>query len=315
MLGEGFLIGLGILTLANYLYDNLRSPFMLLYNLWQQRHDQQQFYLMEKYGKWAAITGATDGIGKAYAREMARLGFNIVLISRNEAKLKAVAQEIETEFAVETFSIQCDFSQGAAAYDNLFNSLSEKPIGILINNVGIGHNPPGPLGTFSCQHIWDVININVAAATQLSRHFINKWYKSRTKGLIVNISSGTELQPCPHGSVYGASKAYIKSFTLALQEETKNTGISVQLCSPNFVVTKINRYSKIIMKGGSPFLPQPNGYAKWAVGTLGRTDETSGYFWHGIQNAIWKLLPCRLRSKLLVLLCKKIVDKKAKMEN
>lgn len=154
---------------------------------------------------------------------------------------------------------------------------------IPVNNVGIGHNPPGPVGIFSPQHIWDVININIGAATQLSRHFINKWYKSQTKGLIVNISSGIELQPCPFGSVYGGSKAYMRSFTQALQEELKDTGISVQLCSPNFVVTKINSYSKKIMKGGNVFLPQPEEYAKWAVGTLGRLDETSGYYWHGIQ--------------------------------
>ncbi|XP_065357056.1 hydroxysteroid dehydrogenase-like protein 1 [Calliphora vicina] len=310
---EGYLIGVGIYALACYLYDNLRTPMYLLYRSWQQRHKPQQIHLMEKYGKWAAVTGSTDGIGKAYARELARLGFNIVLISRTQTKLEAVAQEIETDFAVETFIVQCDFSKGAEIYNNLFNKLSEKPIGILINNVGIGHNPPGPIGTFSPEHMWQVINVNIGAATQLSRHFIYKWRKAGEKGLIVNISSGIELQSCPFGSIYGGSKAYMQSFTKALQEETKNMGITIQLCSPNFVVTKINSYSMKVMRGNL-LIPPPEEYAKWAVSTLGKVDETSGYFWHGIQNAIWKILPYRLRAALFVIICKKLVDKLGKME-
>lgn len=145
---------------------------------------------------------------------------------------------------------------------------------------------PGNITTFSPEHMWDVINVNIGAATQLSRHFINNWQKAGTKGLIVNISSGIGLQPCPFGSIYGGSKAYMRSFTYALQEETKNLGISVQLCAPNLVVTKINNYSKKIMQGHL-FVPRPEEYAKWAVSTLEKTDETSGYFWHGVQVGIF----------------------------
>lgn len=127
-----------------------------------------------------------------------------------------------------------------------------------------------------------MININIGAATLLSRFFIKMWQKRQVKGHIVNISSGFGLQPCPFGSVYGASKAYIHSFTLALQEETKKLGITVQLLSPNFVITQINSYSTPIMNGNI-FIPKPDEYAKWAVSTLGMVDETTGYFWHGVQ--------------------------------
>lgn len=112
MFVQGFIFGVGLYALTYYLYDNLRSPLMLVYSILLERHNKQQFYLKENYGQWAgeqdeekkerflnpifvlAVTGSTDGIGKAYARELARLGFNIVLISRTEEKLKNVAQEI-----------------------------------------------------------------------------------------------------------------------------------------------------------------------------------------------------------------------------
>ncbi|KAI8125621.1 hypothetical protein FF38_08052 [Lucilia cuprina] len=310
---EGYLLSIGIYALFCYLYDNLKTPLYLLYYTWKQRHIQQEKYLKEKYGIWAAVTGSTDGIGKAYARELARLGFNIVLISRNESKLKAVAEEIENQYGVQICTVQCDFAKGVEVYNHLFKRLAENPIGILINNVGIGHSPPGPIGTFSPEHMWEVINVNIGAATHLSRHFINKWRKEKVKGLIVNISSGIELQPCPFGSVYGGSKAYMQSFTKALQEETKNLDITIQLCSPNFVVTKINSYSKKVMRGNL-FIPQPEEYARWAVSTLGKVDETTGYFWHGIQNAIWKILPYRLRTALFVIIGKKLIDNLAEKD-
>lgn len=151
-----------------------------------------------------------------------------------------------------------------------------------VNNVGIGHDPPGTINTFSADHIWNMINVNIGAATLLSRFFINMCQQRQVKGHIVNISSGFGLQPCPYGSVYGASKAYLNSFTRALQEETKHLGITVQLLSPNFVVTKINRYSSAIMSGNI-FIPKPHEYAKWAVKTLGRVDHTTGYIWHDVQ--------------------------------
>lgn len=152
-----------------------------------------------------------------------------------------------------------------------------------------------------------MINVNIGAATQLSRHFVDLWYRNGTKGCIVNISSLLDLQPCPYGSVYGASKAYIRSFTLALQREVKPLGITVQLVSPDGVATKINRYSSWMMKGNL-FIPTADAYAKWAVGTVGKSSATTGYFWHGIQvdgcYCRRQLRNGRLITKILLFLCR-----------
>jgi len=85
----------------------------------------------ERYGQWAIVTGATDGIGKEYAKELARLGVNIILISRNIDKLTQVAQEIEAEFHVDTQVVQVDFSAGRSIFEKIAESIQGKEIGIL----------------------------------------------------------------------------------------------------------------------------------------------------------------------------------------
>ncbi|XP_073821617.1 hydroxysteroid dehydrogenase-like protein 1 [Musca autumnalis] len=278
-----FLWGLATLGLATFLcilYESLKSPLQLLYNHWLERINKF-VPLTERYGKWAAVTGSTDGIGKAYARELARIGFNVVLIARNEEKLKQTANKIENEFGVEVFTVKVDFSHGPKIYEKLFQELDKKPIRLMVNNVGIGHNPPGIISSFKADHLWDMIYVNIAAATQISRHFVDLWLRQKVSGCLVNVSSVLELQPCAYGSVYGASKAYLQSFTTALQHETAPFDIDVQLLSPGAVKTKINGYSSWVRKGNL-WIPSTEEYAKQAVYTLGKSSTTTGYFWHGI---------------------------------
>lgn len=88
-----FLISVGVYALVAYLYEQLRTPFRLL-KLRLIGDARHRLSIKERFGNWAAITGSSDGIGKAYAMELARNGINVVLIARNEDKLKAVAKEI-----------------------------------------------------------------------------------------------------------------------------------------------------------------------------------------------------------------------------
>ncbi|XP_063609997.1 inactive hydroxysteroid dehydrogenase-like protein 1 [Penaeus indicus] len=87
--------------------------------------------LVGKYGKWAVVTGSTDGIGKSYAKELASKGMNILLVSRTKAKLEQVAQEITSKYGVETDIAQADFSEGRSVYANIAEHLKGKDIGIL----------------------------------------------------------------------------------------------------------------------------------------------------------------------------------------
>lgn len=171
-----------------------------------------------------------------------------------------------------------------------------------VNNVGKQYEYPMYLTEVPEKEIWDIININVGAVTMMTKIALNQM-KSRGKGAIVNVSSGSELQPLPLMTVYGATKVpifflinyleyiiefllclqtYIRNFTAAIRYEYSKYGISVQHLSPLFVSTKMNSFSQRLMSANI-LVPDAETYARNAVSTLGKSDCTTGYWAHGIQ--------------------------------
>ncbi|XP_016989369.2 inactive hydroxysteroid dehydrogenase-like protein 1 [Drosophila rhopaloa] len=301
-----FLTLIGFYALASYLYEQLRTPYKLL----KIRYfSDSRPTLKERYGDWAAVTGASDGIGKEYSKALARQNINVVLIARNEEKLQAVAKEIaESGSGVQTKIVVADFTKGSQVYDHIEKETANIPISILVNNVGSG--APTSLLKWSQEATQNIIDTNVVAVSQLSRLFFQRMKASKIKGAIVNVSSGTELQPLPYGAYYAASKAYTRSLTLALYHEAKPFGIHVQLLSPNFVVTKINSYSSRIMKGGL-FIPSAAAYAQSAVDQLrDGVEETPGYLWHHVQNAVATAFTWRVRTYTATKIFGKMSDMK-----
>ena len=164
-----------------------------------------------------------------------------------------------------------------------------------MNNVGKMYDCPDDVHNIPEDTLWDIININVGACTILTRMLVPGMIQ-RKKGAIVNISSGSELQPTPYMSTYGATKAFIRNFTLAIQEELEPFGITVQLVSPMFLVTKMNAFSDKVMSGGL-LVPSVESYTRSALFTLGKTNRTNGWWSHAVQYAVFKVVPERLRIK------------------
>ncbi|KAF5269871.1 hypothetical protein FQA39_LY08543 [Lamprigera yunnana] len=244
----------------------------------------------------SVVTGATDGIGKEYAKELALRGINIVLVSRNEAKLRETAYEIESNYKVKAKVVAVDFSIGSKAIEVVKHKVYDLPIGILVNNVGRQYSYPMYLGEVPEQELWDIININVGATTMMT-HLIVKGMKERRRGAIVNISSGAELQPLPLMNVYAASKTYISYFTEALREEYARYGVTVQHLSPYFINTKMNNFSDKLRET-TVFVPDAKTYAKYAINTLGKVNCTTGYWAHGVQHFFTTLPPTWIRMKV-----------------
>lgn len=127
---------------------------------------------LKKYGGWAVVTGATDGIGKAYAEELAKRGFNVVLISRTLEKLEKVSREIERQTQQKTRIIQADFSKGLEIYSNIEDGLKDLDIGVLVNNVGImfTHKSTPFLNTPDLgKKLSDIVNCNMLSVLQMTR--------------------------------------------------------------------------------------------------------------------------------------------------
>lgn len=163
-----------------------------------------------------------------------------------------------------------------------------------MNNVGVAVEYPDELHRLPKQILWDTVNVNVAACTILTR-IVAPGMVARGRGAIVNISSGSEMQPTPYMNIYSASKAYIRLLTLAIERELAPHGVTVQLVSPMFLVTKLNRFSTTLQAGGL-FIPDVETYTASALNTLGKTNRTNGYFMHSIQYAVINMVPEWIRT-------------------
>ncbi|KAM4706987.1 17-beta-hydroxysteroid dehydrogenase type 3 [Discoglossus pictus] len=235
-------------------------------------------------GEWAVVTGAGDGIGKAYSIELANRGMNIVMISRTMEKMQIVAGEIEKSTGRKVKIIQADFTKDNI-YEQIEESLKGLEIGILVNNVGMLHNPDpcrflnGPVNDKN------LINCNITSTVKMTR-IILKQMEQRNKGLILNISSAFGRFPCPLYAIYSASKALVTTFSKALQAEYKSKGIIIQAVTPYGVSTPMtkNPSTDIITKSPGDFVRQSLNYV-----TLG--DETFGCLAHEILGWIISYIP------------------------
>ncbi|XP_054041048.1 17-beta-hydroxysteroid dehydrogenase type 3 isoform X1 [Rissa tridactyla] len=150
------------------------------------------------------VTGAGDGLGKAYSFELAKRGLNIVMISRTLEKLQRVASEVEQATGQKVKVIQADFTKNSV-YEDIEKTLQGLDIGVLVNNVGMLHNP------LPCRFLngpdidENLVNCNIISVIKMTK-LILKQMEPRQKGLILNLSSGLGTFPCPLYTMYSASK-------------------------------------------------------------------------------------------------------------
>ncbi|KAG0365228.1 hypothetical protein BC939DRAFT_471188 [Gamsiella multidivaricata] len=244
---------------------------------------------VKKYGAgrggWAVITGATDGIGKEFAFQLASKKLNIVLVSRTESKLRAIAEELEQKYSVETKHYAMDFTKGSEAdYKALEQLLSSIEVTVLVNNVGTNHEIPTPFEQETDKIIHDIIEVNVKAAMKLTKIVVPQMV-ARKNGLIINLGSFAGLVPTPFLSVYSGSKAFLSSWSQAIGAELAPKGIHVQNVNTYFVVSTMSK-----IRRASMLIPMPKPYVKSVLGHLGisggaSTPFTSTPFYsHAIAN-------------------------------
>uniref|UniRef100_A0AAQ6IQE2 Hydroxysteroid (20-beta) dehydrogenase 2 n=1 Tax=Anabas testudineus TaxID=64144 RepID=A0AAQ6IQE2_ANATE len=246
--------------------------FYLLKLLWTCWYGLQEYFVSEiwkvdlrRYGQWAVVTGATSGIGKAYASELARRGLDVVLISRCGDKLQKVAKEIEDQYGQKTCTIQADFTDGHSIYPTIAKELQSLDIGILVNNVGM---------TYSDHFAYF---LEIPDADQMTRMVLPGMVERGT-GLIINISSQVGIHPQPLLSLYCASKIFVTYFSQCLHAEYKSKGITVQCVAPFMVSTNMTKNMKV-----NCLVKSTSGYVREALNTVGYSSYTSGCLSHALQ--------------------------------
>jgi len=195
-------------------------------------------------GEWAIITGASEGIGKAYAEALAKRRINVVLMSRSAEPLQKLAVDIKERFGVEARPYAFDFStQDDEKYNQLFQQFSNLKVTILINNVGGSGMPYDTkllsFADYGVEDVWRSAVINVKPTVYLTKAFL-PIMRNAGHGAIINVSSIAGARCFPLGPCYGGAKAFIDNFTLSVAREFKDYGITLQSCIPGNVFTKLN---------------------------------------------------------------------------
>jgi short-subunit dehydrogenase len=189
----------------------------------------------------AIVTGASSGIGAAFARRLARDQMDLCLVARNRDRLDALAAELRRERAVEVEVRALDLTD-RAALEALAGDVSARPPDLLVNNAGFG--TVGRFAELDAAEEDREIQLNVAALTRLT-HAALPGMLERHQGAVINVSSLAGESPAPYTATYGATKAFVTSLSQALHEELRGTGVKVQALLPGFTRTEFQERAGI----------------------------------------------------------------------
>lgn len=183
----------------------------------------------------ALVTGASGGIGEAFAVRLAAQGVNLILVARTESKLRALADRLSAEHGVRAEVVALDLSDRHSP-QRLQEAVAAlgMEVAFLINNAGFASY--GEFQTLPLEHELDMVQVNVATLTELTHRFLPGMV-ARGRGRVLNVASTAAFMPGPLMAVYYASKAYVLSFSEALNEELRGTGVSVTALCPGPVET------------------------------------------------------------------------------
>lgn len=199
--------------------------------------------LKTKYGEWALVTGASSGIGKALAENLADAGFNLILTARRRQVLEEIAANLQAKYAVNVQVIIADIATNEGI-DHLLKSTQGLNVGLLINNAGFGTS-----GCFHQANLDSEVNmlqVNCTALMKLTHHF-SQTFITRKKGGIILMSSMVSFQGVPYAAHYAATKAYVQSFGEALAHELRPLGVDVLSAAPGPVSSEFAQRANMQM--------------------------------------------------------------------
>lgn len=256
--------------------------------------------------KTALITGASNGIGLELAKIHASKGDNLVLVARNKSKLDELKTELEKQYKISVYTIGKDLSAANSAQD-IYNETTEKKIQIdyLINNAGFGD-----FGMFY-ETDWNkelqMINLNITTLTQFTKLYLKDMVK-RKGGKIMNVASTAAFQSGPTMAVYYATKAYVLSFSEAVDNEVRDKGVTITTLCPGATESGFQAAAKMeesaLVKGKKlPTSKEVAEYGYWSM-MQGKTVAI-----HGLMNWIMANSVRFTPRSLVVKITRKIQDK------
>ncbi len=217
---------------------------------------------LSKYGKWAVVTGASSGIGRAMVQELAEAGLNLVLVARREAELKQLAAEIAANHGVQTRVLSADLAIREEV-QRMEEETRELDVGLLVAAAGFGTS-----GDFIHGNLEDelsMLNVNCRAVMELSLHFGRRLVQ-RGRGGIILFGSLVGYQGTPRAAHYAATKAYIQTFAEGLHREMAPKGVDVLASAPGPVLSGFGERARMQMG----LAEKPDRVARVTLAALGR---------------------------------------------
>ncbi len=250
--------------------------------------------------EYALITGASKGIGKAIAEELASRKINVLLVARSESLLKEVADDISNKYAVKTAYLATDLANENASQQIFDWCISNNfTVNILINNAGYGLS--GAWENYSLQEHQAMMQVNMNVIVETSYLFV-EMLKKRSQSYIVNIASAAAYQSVPGLNIYAASKSFVLSFSRGLNYELRNTPVFVSVACPGATDTNFANRAKATgekaQKLAKQFNMKPNDVAKVIVdGMFAKKVEIVVGFINKLGVLLAWLLPKKLLEK------------------
>lgn len=254
-------------------------------------------HLLNKYGKWAIITGASSGLGEEFCRQLANLNFNLIMIARRKERLKLLKSELLAKYSIEILIIESDLTQ-----PNFIELIKEATlgldIGLLINNAGFAIT-----GNFLENNINDelkMLDIHCRAPLILSHHFGQLMLKRKHSG-IINVSSVTGFIAMPSRVNYSAAKAFSLYSSEGLWFELKANGIDVLTLAPGAIKTEFGSIAGTRNSGMDTIK-----VAKIGLNNLGKKSLVIPGFTNKIVVIVTRFIPRQLLIKIGAVIIKNI---------
>ena len=260
---------------------------------------------MDTKESYAVVTGASQGLGKAFAENLASKNINVILVSLPGQHLKELSQRLEETCQIKAHYYETDLSvnENVMKLTEWLNRSFE--IHILINNAGLGGTKK--FVDASPSYINTILQVNVAATSLITHQLLPNLLR-QPKAYILNVSSMAAFSPIGFKTVYPASKTFIHSFSRGLHEELKDTNVFVSVVNPGAMKTNVDVCKRIEKQGilGKLTLLDPNKVAAYCIRQLFRKDSV--IMVNPISWLIMKILPIWIKLPLMTSAIKKEIE-------